>query len=202
MDEGKKRYCIRGKHVAVICAVVVVAAVSVGLGVGLTRPSDPAPCEDPSAPPPTPDPGARGPCLPSQDAGGGWSQFRLPDHVRPTHYDLHLEPDLLADTYTGSVSVRLEVSRPTRHLWLHIRETFVRAPPRLQRWKGQTRADVALRGCFEYRPHQYVVVEAATELAPTGLDEAYVLTLDFQGWLNGSLVGFYRTTYMENGELK
>ncbi|KAJ8271605.1 hypothetical protein COCON_G00104640 [Conger conger] len=205
-DKPEKRYCIRRKHAILICAAVVVTAVAVGLGVGLSQPS--SSCEDPSKPtplPPTPNPTEptdRGPCLPSQDTNGEWTQFRLPTYIRPTHYNLHLEPDLDSDTYTGTVSIHLEVSKPTQHLWLHIRETFVRSLPRLQRRKGQTLVDVSLKSCFEYRPQQYVVVQAAEELTANGPDEAYILTLDFQGWLNGSLVGFYRTTYMENGVLK
>ncbi|KAI1887340.1 hypothetical protein AGOR_G00189300 [Albula goreensis] len=206
-EEGK-RYCIRRKHAILICAVVVVTAVSVGLGVGLTRPDSSSSCDE-VVPKPTEEPGPttmppsdRGPCLPSEDASGDWKNFRLPNYVLPKHYDLHMEPDLDQDTYTGTVSIQLTVTKPTKHLWLHIRETFVSATPRLHRSKGQTQQEVALKGCFEYKPQEYVVVEAVDELAPTGTDEAYVLTLDFQGLLTGSLVGFYRTTYMEKGVLK
>ncbi|XP_023649534.2 glutamyl aminopeptidase-like isoform X1 [Paramormyrops kingsleyae] len=194
-----KRYCMQGKHVAIICAVVVVLTVTVGLAVGLTsscRPSE----EGMPTLPPTPE--ERGPCRASNDTSGNWTNFRLPSYVIPEHYDLHMEPDLEADSYTGTVSVTVRITSPTRHLWLHIRETFVRSPPRLQKTSPSSQSDVALRGCFEFKPQEYVVVEAADELPVTGPDEYYVLTLDFQGWLNGSLVGFYRTTYQENGVTK
>ncbi|KAJ8336281.1 hypothetical protein SKAU_G00396240 [Synaphobranchus kaupii] len=205
-ENVEKRYCVRRKHALLICAAVVVVGVAVGLGVGLSRPA--TSCEvapKPTAPPtphPTAPPSDRGPCLPSQDASGDWKEFRLPTYVRPTHYDLHLEPDLETDTYTGTVAIRLEVTRTTRHLWLHIRETFVRGPPRLQKLTGGSTEGLFLKGCFEYKPHEYVVVEAVEPLTATGPNEAYVLTLDFQGWLNGSLVGFYRTTYVEKGLTK
>ncbi|XP_071400081.1 glutamyl aminopeptidase [Centroberyx affinis] len=203
-EKQEKRYCVRGKHVAVICVTVVVCSVAVGLGVGLTRP-DATPTTTtpttttPTQPPPPPD---RGPCEASGDSGGDWRNFRLPDYVTPLHYDLHLEPDLDADLYTGSVAVRLEVGKPTRHLWLHIRETFVSAVPKLLLESQAGQREVAVKGCFEYKPQQYVVVEAEQELAATGPGEAYVLKLDFQGWLNGSLVGFYRVTYKEDGVTK
>uniref|UniRef100_A0A8C8I196 Aminopeptidase n=1 Tax=Oncorhynchus tshawytscha TaxID=74940 RepID=A0A8C8I196_ONCTS len=205
-EKEEKRYFIRGKHVALICAVVVVSAIAVGLGVGLTRPdstlADPAPTEE--TPKPTPPPADRGPCKPSNNTDGDWKNFRLPDYVKPVHYDLHLEPDLTTDLYTGSVSVHLEVSRPTRHLWLHIRETFISAVPRLvlKTPQAQREVTVAIKGCFEFKPQEYVVVEAAEELVATKLSEVYILSLDFQGWLNGSLVGFYRVTYTENGAIK
>ncbi|XP_061600220.1 glutamyl aminopeptidase [Cololabis saira] len=204
LEKEHKSYCIRKKHVIIICVTVVVCSVAVGLGVGLSTdtssPQDPTP-RPPEPPEPTePPPPGRGPCMPSSDSSGDWRNFRLPDYVKPVHYDLHIEPDLVADTYTGTVDIQLEVSKPTRHLWLHIRETFVRSTPRLRRLDGRggERA-LSVKTCFEYRPEQYVVVEATETLPVTGPGEMYVLSLDFQGWLNGSLVGFYRVVYTEGG---
>lgn len=204
-ERQKTRYCIRGKHVVIICVTVVVCSVAVGLGVGLSRSdTSPTPTKEPPNPTtgPQPPPAGRGPCKASNNTDGGWRNFRLPSYVKPIHYDLHLEPDLTTDLYTGSVSIHLEISEPTRHIWLHIRETFVSSVPRLLLKTQAGQSDVAVEGCFEYRPQEYVVVEATTELAVTNPGEVYVLTLDFQGWLNGSLVGFYRVTYTEGGDTK
>lgn len=207
-EKKEKRYFIRGKHAAIICVVVVVTGVAVGLGVGLSQKSStsedetkptPSPTLSPSTPPP---PADRGPCKPSNNTNGGWNNFRLPDHIIPFHYDLHLEPDLNTDTYTGSVSIHLSLTQPSSHLWLHIRETFVTAVPSLQHKGPSGLTSVGVKECFEYKSQEYVVVEASEQLRVTGTDERYILTLHFQGWLNGSLVGFYRTTYMENGTLK
>ncbi|XP_048084131.1 glutamyl aminopeptidase [Alosa alosa] len=213
-EKESKRYCIRGKHVAIICAVVVVTGVAVGLGVGLIQPASdnggangtPKPPEPPttSAPPPT----DLGPCKASNDTSGNWKDFRLPNYIVPFHYDLHLEPDLQTDLYTGSVSIHLHLTQPSSHLWLHIRETFVTAVPTLKLVQASadrtttTETAVGIKGCFEYKPQQYVVAEGQSQLAATGANQHYVLTLDFQGWLNGSLVGFYRTTYVDNGVIK
>lgn len=196
-EKQPKRYCIRGKHVIIICVMVAVCALALGLGLGLTRPkatTTTAPSVEPTQPPPA----DRGPCQPSTDNSGDWKKFRLPTYVNPVHYDLHLEPNMDDDTYTGTVEVHVEVSKPTRHLWLHIRETFVSAMPKLR--MGQK--EIAAKRCFEYKQHQYVVVEATEELAPTGQGEVYVLSLDFKGWLNGSVVGFYRVVYTEDGVTK
>lgn len=212
LEKESKSYCIRGKHVAIICAVVVVTGIAVGLGVGLTRPTsdgeggegNPKPTEPPK--PTSPPPADRGPCQASNDTAGAWKDFRLPGYIVPFHYDLHLEPDLQTDLYTGSVSIHLNLNQDSSHLWLHIRETFVSAVPTLKRVQNNggttTETAVGVKGCFEYKPQQYVVVEGQSQLAATGPNEHYVLTLDFQGWLNGSLVGFYRTTYQENGVTK
>uniref|UniRef100_A0A4W6BSU8 Aminopeptidase n=1 Tax=Lates calcarifer TaxID=8187 RepID=A0A4W6BSU8_LATCA len=198
LEKQQKRYCIRGKHVVIICVTVVVCCLAVGLGVGLSRPATPTPT--PTAEPTQPPPPERGPCMPSTDSSGDWRNFRLPSYVNPIHYDLALEPDLVQDTYTGTVDIHVEVSKPTRHLWLHIRETFVSAMPRLKRLNSQgAQTEVTVKSCFEYKLQQYVVVEATEELPVTGPGEVYVLSLDFQGWLNGSVVGFYRVIYTELG---
>lgn len=199
-EKQQKRYCIRGKHAAIICVTVVVCSLAVGLGVGLSRSDDtitPTPTEGPPPPP------SRGPCMLSTDSSGDWGNFRLPDYVNPVHYNLHLEPDLDYDTYTGTVDIHLEVSKPTTHLWLHIRETFVSTMPRLRMLNSQgEQREVAVKSCFEYKPQQYVVVEATEQLPVTSPGEEYILSLDFQGWLNGSVVGFYRVIYTEGGVTK
>ncbi|XP_053291413.1 glutamyl aminopeptidase [Pleuronectes platessa] len=205
-EKQQKRYCIRGKHAVIICVTVVACSLAVGLGVGLSRSATTTnPTTDPtSTPGPTiPLPPARGPCQPSMDATGDWRNFRLPNYVSPVHYDLTMEPNMEEDTYMGTVDIHVEVTKPTRHLWLHIRETFVSAMPKLKMLNSQGgQRELPVKSCFEYNPQQYVVVEVAEELPVTAAGEVYVLSLDFQGWLNGSVVGFYRVIYTEAGNTK
>ncbi|XP_037846838.2 glutamyl aminopeptidase [Chlorocebus sabaeus] len=209
--EGSKRYCIQTKHVAILCAVVVGVGLIVGLAVGLTRSCDsggdggpgtaPAPSHLPSstASPSGPPAQDQDICPASEDESGQWKNFRLPDFVNPVHYDLHVKPLLEEDTYTGTVSISINLSAPTRYLWLHLRETRITRLPELKRPSGN---QVQVRRCFEYKKQEYVVVEAEEELTPSSGDNLYLLTMEFAGWLNGSLVGFYRTTYTENGQVK
>ncbi|XP_033844743.1 glutamyl aminopeptidase [Periophthalmus magnuspinnatus] len=196
IEKQEKRYCIRGKHVAIICAAVVVCSLAVGLGVGLSKTSSTTSPPPPTTEPPQP---SKGPCLPSEDSTGDWKNFRLPNYVSPVHYDLHLEPNMEDDTYSGTVDIQVEVKENTKHLWLHIRQTYVSALPRLR--TGESQADGTKLGvtrCFEYKRHEYVVVEAETTLTPG----SYVLSLDFKGVLTGSVVGFYRVVYNEGGVTK
>nr|XP_035953931.1 glutamyl aminopeptidase [Halichoerus grypus] len=204
--EDAKRYCIKTKHVAIICAVVVGVGLIVGLSVGLTRSSSPTgdagqgPAPVPSQVPSTESPPEdQGVCPASEDESGDWKNFRLPDFINPVHYDLEVKPLLEEDTYTGSVTISINVSAPTRYLWLHLRETRITQLPELKRSSGE---QVQVRRCFEYKKQEYVVMEAEEELTPSSGDGAYLLTMKFAGWLNGSLVGFYRTTYKENGQIK
>ncbi|XP_037365446.1 glutamyl aminopeptidase [Talpa occidentalis] len=207
-----KRYCIKTKHVAIICGVVVGVGLIVGLSVGLTRscPQNsgqdtiPPPTGSPTGSPPGSTPSESPPqdlgvCPASEDDSGAWKHFRLPDFINPVHYDLEVKPQLEEDTYTGVVTISINVSKPTKHLWLHIRETRVTKLPVLKRPSGE---QVQVKGCFEYKKLEYVVVDAGEELLPNDGQGPYLLTLEFAGWLNGSLVGFYRTTYVEDGQTK
>uniref|UniRef100_A0A8C4SES3 Aminopeptidase n=1 Tax=Erpetoichthys calabaricus TaxID=27687 RepID=A0A8C4SES3_ERPCA len=203
--EDEKKYCMRTKHVAVICGLVVVVALAVGLGVGLSRPEPCKTQEDlqttkvpqttstPSSS--TTQPGNGSPCQASSDESGDWKNFRLPDYMVPVHYDLEMKPDLVKNMYTGTTTIHLTVSKTTKHLWMHIRETFVTELPRLQQQSGDELQLIGVLRCFEFKKHEYLVVEAERPLAPGD----YQLKLNFQGSLSGSLVGFYKTTYVENG---
>ncbi|XP_064416907.1 glutamyl aminopeptidase isoform X1 [Latimeria chalumnae] len=199
-----QKYCMRKKHVAIICAVVVIVGLVVGLGVGLTRPE---PCKETEEllttiqPPTEKPPVDAGPCPLRNDDSGDWKKFRLPDYVNPIHYDLELQPNMDGDTYIGSTTISIHVSKATKHLWLHIRETKITELPKLQKKSGESLQDIILNQCFEYKAQEYVVVEADQMLSPTTANEEYLLTLKFKGMLIGSLVGFYKTTYVQDGKI-
>ncbi|XP_057260520.1 glutamyl aminopeptidase [Pezoporus wallicus] len=198
-DEKTKRYCMKTKHVAIICGVVVIVGLAVGLGVGLSRPKSQqhsGETDQPTNPPPSAD---LSPCPSRNDETGDWTNFRLPTYVKPIHYDLEMKPEMETDTYTGTVSISIALEKSTSYLWLHLRETKITEMPTLQKSSGQ---QIAVNDCFGYEPQEYIVMKAETELSVTDESDPYILTLKFQGWLNGSLVGFYRTTYTENGLIK
>ncbi|XP_074084809.1 glutamyl aminopeptidase isoform X2 [Macrotis lagotis] len=202
-SEFSKRYCIRTKHVVLICSVVVAVGLIVGLSVGLTRSCNTT--EDSGQPPATtPGPSALPPheasLCPASDEEGQWTTFRLPTHINPVHYDLEVKPVMEDDTYTGTVTIHINVTKPTPSLWLHLRETWITKPfPELKKSSGEL---VPVKRCFEYKKQEYVVIEPDHELPPNDGGNTYLLTMNFKGWLNGSLVGFYRTTYEENGLIK
>ncbi|XP_066429926.1 glutamyl aminopeptidase [Eleutherodactylus coqui] len=215
---GAKKYCIRGKHVAAIVAAVVVVGLAVGLGVGLTYPDPCKSTNGDATESPAPSPATSLPtttvhhttipaqaseaCPVENNENGDWSQFRLPSYIYPLHYDLHIQPEMDKDTYNGTVTIWLNLTRQgIKHLWLHIRETRIIGQPRLRDRNDQ---EIPIKHCFEFRRHEYVVLEADQDLQPNGndKDDSYRLTLQFAGQLNGTLVGFYRTTYQENGETK
>ncbi|XP_072438679.1 glutamyl aminopeptidase [Chiloscyllium punctatum] len=207
-DEApRKRRGTSCKWVAVIVAGVLVAVgLAVGLGVGLSSRTDGCEVDDGdedggntvSTESPTPSPPPLGLCPPSSESGGPWDNFRLPDYIEPSHYELELKPDLEAGSYTGTNVIHIRTSRATRYLWLHIKASRVTEAPSLHR----AGSSLPLRRCFQYKPHEYLVLEAEQELNATGSGQPYLLTLKFEGSLLDSLVGFYKTTYLEGGVTK
>ena len=53
------------------------------------------------------------------------SRFRLPADVRPTRYDLHLEPDLEGGGFRGEVRIALRLARPRAEIVLHAAELAI-----------------------------------------------------------------------------
>uniref|UniRef100_A0A8D2L122 Aminopeptidase n=1 Tax=Varanus komodoensis TaxID=61221 RepID=A0A8D2L122_VARKO len=202
-DETPKKYCMKSKHVAIICGTIVAVGLILGLGLGLgLRPNDTQVCPpsegngqittaSPTNTTSPTNPEDPDPCPARNDETGNWTQFRLPTYVNPSHYDLELQPEMEEDRYNGTVTISIQLGIRTRHLWLHLRETKITEMPQLKTSSGQL---IAVEHCFEYKPQEYVVIKAKEDLTPS----IYFLTMKFQGYLNGSLVGFYRTTYKEN----
>ncbi|XP_072112058.1 glutamyl aminopeptidase [Mobula birostris] len=194
--------------IIVLCVVLVAVALAVGLGVGLSNRSKSQDCDEglksttasptSASKPPAPDF-----CPPATDSSGPWSNFRLPDYINPEHYQLELTPFMEEDYYTGVVEIYIRTNQSSKYIWLHTKESRLTQQPTLGLKAGSGNpSPISLRRCFQYKTHQYLVLEAEKELPATSADEQYLLTLHFKNSLLGSLVGFYKTTYMDNGVKK
>ncbi|KAL5201658.1 hypothetical protein ABZP36_036012 [Zizania latifolia] len=118
-------------------------------------------------------------------------QARLPQFAAPRRYELRLRPDLVACTFSGAASVRVDVSAPTRFLVLNAADLAVdRASIRFQ---GLAPTEVTL-----FDEDEILVLEFDGEL-PHGEG---VLTMNFNGTLNDQMRGFYRSKYEYKGETK
>ncbi len=111
--------------------------------------------------------------------------YRLPVHVVPSRYDLRLEPDLLARTFSGQETVTLTVKEPTQDIVLNAAELDITSA-KIREGKdgfleGTVATDEALERCRLTFPKP---------LHPG----TWLLDLTFQGALNDKLRGFYRST--------
>ena len=113
--------------------------------------------------------------------GGQLDPYRLPADVTPLRYDVQLTPLLDEASFSGTVTVQLNVVVPTTTLVLNAAELeislcLVNGAP----------ADFTVDSETER-----LFVHTATEL-PTG---SATLAVKFTGILNDKLRGFYHSTY-------
>ncbi len=114
--------------------------------------------------------------------------FRLPRHVVPRRYDLHVEPDLDTATFYGTVAVTLDVEHAVDQIVcnavdLEIDGAWLTGP-------DGTR--------IEAEPRLDDETERLTlALVATACPGAWTLHVGFRGALNDKLAGFYRSVYTD-----
>ena len=117
----------------------------------------------------------------------------LPRDVRPTRYNLSLTPDLDAFTFTGQVSIDVEILEPTGSVTLNCAEIAVQSCSLTLPDGGEQAA-----GSIAYDETEETVAFDFGATLPTG---AARLDIAFTGELNDRLRGFYRSTYTDaNGD--
>jgi puromycin-sensitive aminopeptidase len=110
------------------------------------------------------------------------AEFRLPHHVRPERYTIHLAPRLDDWTFEGDERVTLDLDRPVRQIELHAVELEI----------GQAEVVVGRRRLparVAYRPERETVVLRFAEPLPAG---RATLRLEFRGTIGTGLRGLYR----------
>lgn len=117
------------------------------------------------------------------------SRYRLPSHLIPEHYDLHICPDLDTESFTGSVSITIDVCEPISQIMLNAKELEIAS------------ACVAGVDGDEIEVSD-VVMDEELERATLMLDAdiavgVYDLRIEFSGILNRKLAGFYISTFTD-----
>ncbi len=121
------------------------------------------------------------------------ADYRLPRTVIPSHYDLTLEPDLDAATFTGTVEIDVEVVEPVTEIVLNAIELDVAAAT-------LATGDVTATPGISLDEEAERLTLTFDDTVPTGPAR---LSLRFTGILNDKLHGFYRSTYTtEDGETR
>jgi puromycin-sensitive aminopeptidase len=108
--------------------------------------------------------------------------FRLPRHVRPERYTIHLTPDLETWSFTGEESITLTLDRAVRRVELHAIELeLTRAEARVGRRRLPARVS--------YHPGRETAELRFAEALPAG---RATLDLEFRGTIGTGLRGLYR----------
>lgn len=112
--------------------------------------------------------------------------YRLPRTVIPSRYDLTLEPDLGAGTFTGTVAIELGLRRAVSEIVLNAVELDVGDAHLLH---AGARIDPA---GVEHEPRAERVIVRLASPIPAG---CYTLALSFRGILSDRLTGLYRARF-------
>ncbi len=116
--------------------------------------------------------------------------YQLPRNAIPSRYDLTLQPDLQAATFTGSVIIALEVTEPTDAIWLNAAELEIISTA-LEDNDGN---HVCSPEAELLTDQERLRLGLGASLPPGG----YRLMLGFEGILNDKLHGFYRSTFKDD----
>ncbi|MBS0184591.1 MAG: M1 family metallopeptidase [Nitrospira sp.] len=122
------------------------------------------------------------------DVPGSHDPYRLPRHVIPTRYDLQLEPDLTAATFTGKVTIAITVKQTTQTILLNAVDLVLQSALAEDSNQRQFKARI------ELDQEAQRVRLSFQEPIQSG---EWRLHLSFRGELNDQLRGFYRSTYKD-----
>ena len=145
---------------------------------------------------------------PTQEPTGPepWYQIRLPQNIRPIHYDFYLDPYLEQNTFEGNVSVLIEVTGKSdymSYILIHINDMNV-TRAKVYKRDPDAEPNTATRGeeipskPYEHPKNDYFVFILEENLKVGG---QYVLVMSYKSRFSSQLNGLYISTYTnENGE--
>ncbi len=114
--------------------------------------------------------------------------YRLPSSVVPSHYKLHLRPDLESETFTGNVDISIATSDTTSQIVLNAKEIELKSAQLI----GGGNAIEATSFTYDEELER-VTLHLASDASPG----SYHLAIDFDGILNRKLAGFYISTFTD-----
>lgn len=119
-------------------------------------------------------------------------KIRLAKDIKATKYDITLRPDLENFTFSGFETIDLELLKPTKKITLHSKELNIKTAE-IKIKKDKVFANISYNEKLETATFTF------PKNIPTG---KFKLTLVFEGILNDKMRGFYKSSYLDNGEKK
>ncbi|HEU4866690.1 MAG TPA: M1 family metallopeptidase [Actinomycetota bacterium] len=114
-------------------------------------------------------------------------RYRLPRNVVPSRYELTLEPDLATATFSGEVSIQVDVKEPVDQIVLNAKELEID-----EAWLERDGARLDASASFETETER-----CRLQLSGTAGTGAWTLRSRFRGVLNDKLEGFYRSSFTD-----
>lgn len=124
-----------------------------------------------------------------------WHKMRLPETIKPLHYDLHIHPNLTSLDFTGTVEIQLEVLQNTDSIILHSKNLQISKAVLLESDKRHPLKVLELPA-FEQ-------VALVTDALSITSGRRYRVRMDFAANLSDSFHGFYKSSYRtREGEVR
>ena len=108
--------------------------------------------------------------------------------MRPQRYDLTIAPDLPSSTFSGSVTIALEVTERTDTIVCNAKDLHVEIE-RVAQHGAVVKATIECQADLE---RIVITTERALEAGPAQLE------LSFRGEISSGLLGFYRSTFVDD----
>lgn len=118
------------------------------------------------------------------------NSFRLPKEVIPIHYDLFMHPKLKEKTFSGKVTILIDVLDDRSTIALHQKDLNITSA-KLKTDGLEEDYEIEISSISDPSKYEIFVISTKNELKP-GL---YYLSLEFDGSLQNKIVGFYSSTY-------
>jgi len=118
--------------------------------------------------------------------------FRLPKEVIPVHYDLYLHPKLKEGTFSGKVTIFIDVQQDNnrRSIALHQKDLNIRSV-KLITYGLDEDYEINISSISKPTKYEIFIISTENEIK-SGL---YNLTLEFDGSLKDKIIGFYTSKY-------
>lgn len=122
--------------------------------------------------------------------------FRLPTSLKPIHYIIKLQPLINSNrSIFGSVEIEFEVVEAAANVTLHINNIITKNETvKVVPSDDPSGPGVGIIQQTYDNVRQFYVAELETELEQ---GKMYIISMNFEGYLNDDLRGFYRSTYFD-----
>jgi aminopeptidase N len=133
----------------------------------------------------------------NSQASKPWLNWRLDSQVIPLRYRIDWNVDLNSDSFSGSVSIEVNLTKPLNYFILHNNGLTI---TKSEAYTNSTNELVSGKNdSFAYIPNEFLVIPTDETIRPA----IYRLYFEFNGTLTNSLSGLYKSVYInERNETK
>ena len=126
------------------------------------------------------------------------NDYRLPENVIPDNYNIKLKPLLSTETdpdyFEGTVTIKVQVLEVTTSIILHAKDLTIKNVTVVKEDDTEVSVIPSEDPTFEFL--SIINNDGKFEVAK------YTITISYEGIHSDDMDGFYRSSYMENGEKK